>query len=411
MRIVHVLDHSAPLHSGYTFRTLALMREQVALGWEPVLMTGPKQDSGDCLEADADGWHFHRTPSPHGRFAQAPIVGELAVMRAIERRLERLVETIRPALIHAHSPVLNALPAWRVARRHGLPLVYEIRAFWEDAAVEHGSCREGDARYRATRAAETFAMRRADAVTTICDGLRGAIAERGVADDRITVIPNAVDVERFTTHLPEDTELAASLGLSDHYVLGFAGSFYRYEGLDIAVRAMAQPPLRDGRYKLLLVGGGPDEAALRSLVSAQGLEDRVIFTGRVPHDQIERYYGLMDLLVFPRLRHRLTELVTPLKPLEAMAQARLVAASDVGGHRELIRDRETGFLFEPESPAALAACVAELAAAAEPQLDEVRAAGRRFVEQERTWRASAARYAPLYESLLGGANRRDAARS
>lgn len=404
MRILHVLDHSVPLHSGYTFRTLALMREQQRRGWEPLLMTGPKQGSGDVLEEQSDGWSFYRTPPPAGRAAGLPVLGEFAVMRAIRARLDALVEQLEPDVIHAHSPVLNGIPALRVARRHNLPLVYEVRAFWEDAAVEHGTSAEGSARYRATRAAETYVLKRADAVTTICGGLRGAIVARGVAPERVTIIANAVDVERFTTDQSVDNALAETLGLADQWVLGFAGSFYRYEGLDIAIRAMAQPAIRARPIKLLLVGGGPETERLQALARELDVTDNVIFTGRVPHDDIARYYGLMDLLVFPRLRHRLTELVTPLKPLEAMAQGKLVAASDVGGHRELIHADETGLLFAPESPDALARCVLDVVDAKPAWLNHIRANGRRFVETERTWGRSASAYAAVYDAVTASAS-------
>ncbi|MES1925725.1 TIGR04063 family PEP-CTERM/XrtA system glycosyltransferase [Salinisphaera sp. T31B1] len=399
MKILHVLDHSAPLHSGYTFRTLALVNEQRKRGWQPVLMTGPKQNSGELLEQSAQGWDFYRTPSPSGRLAQWPVAGELLIVRAIEKRLRELVATVQPDLIHAHSPVLNGLAALRVANSAGLPLVYEVRAFWEDAAVEHGTHTERGPRYRATRALETYVLKRADAVTTICEGLRRDIVARGVASQRVTVIPNAVDVERFTYAPAYDAALAQALGVQGCYVLGFAGSFYGYEGLEIAIRAMAEECVAQRDIKLLLVGGGPEDDRLKSLAAELGVGARVVFTGRVPHDEIDRYYGLMDLLVFPRVRHRLTELVTPLKPLEAMAQGKLVAASDVGGHRELIDDGRTGFLFAPESAAALAAQIAQLVDMPVRGLEAVRQAGRRFVESERTWQGSAARYATVYNAL------------
>jgi len=399
MRILHVLDHSAPLHSGYTFRTLALLTEQIKRGWQPELVTGPKQSSGRLLEEESDGWSFFRTPDIDARLAELPVVGELAIIHALRKRVHALVKKRQPDVIHAHSPVLNGLAALRVARALGVPLVYEVRAFWEDAAVEHGTNREGDARYRATRALETYVLKRADAVTTICHGLQADIIARGVPAERVTVIPNAVDVERFTYAPAYDTELAASLGMDGYYVLGFAGSFYAYEGLDIAIRAMATPALADRAVKLLLVGGGPEAERLRALAAELRVSDRVVFTGRVPHASIDRYYGLMDLLVFPRVRHRLTELVTPLKPLEAMAQGKLVAASDVGGHRELIADEKTGFLFTPDSPVALARRVVELVDAAPGTLEAVRRQGRHFVETERTWARSAANYAAIYERL------------
>lgn len=402
MRILHVLDHSVPLHSGYAFRTLAIVREQKDRGWAPCLLTGPKQGSGAVLEDDAEGWHFYRTPHNPRSAANWPVIREFALMQALKRRLQTVVETVRPDIIHAHSPVLNGLPALRVARQFGLPLVYEVRAFWEDAAVEHGTSSAGSARYRATRAAETFVLRRADAVTTICNGLRDAIVSRGVAANRVTVIPNAVDLARFSQGLPADAQLRESLQMDDCTVLGFAGSFYSYEGLDVLVRALPLILAQNKQVKLLLVGGGPEDERLRQLVNALGLNESVIFTGRIPHDDMPRYYGLIDVLVYPRVRHRLTELVTPLKPLEAMAQGKLVAASDVGGHRELITDEQTGFLFPPESPEALAARIGDVLASGPDSLDAMRVAGRQYVETERNWTASVAHYESVYANCVNG---------
>jgi glycogen(starch) synthase len=397
LRILHVLDHSAPLHSGYTFRTLAILREQHALGWETLQLTTPKQGPGDARLETVDGLSFLRTPSRAG-------TGLLAQMRLTAQRLKEAVADSRPDLIHAHSPVLNALPSLWVGRQTGLPVVYEMRASWEDAAVDHGSTREGSLRYRVSRSMESFALRRATQVTTICNGLRDDIAARGIPQQRVTVIPNAVDVGAFRFGAEPDPWLRRELGLEGATVLGFAGSFYGYEGLDLLIEAARRMLPAHPALRVLLVGGGPQEQNLKAQAAAAGLQDRVIFTGRVPHAQVQRYYELIDVLAYPRLPIRLTELVTPLKPLEAMAQGRMFVASDVGGHRELIRDRETGFLFRAGDVGALQRVLEELLAQRElwPQ---IRAQARRFVEVERTWTGSVARYAEVYRRALGQVGR------
>ena len=390
--VLHVLDHSIPLHSGYTFRTLAILREQRRLGWDTVHLTTPKQGPTAALEEQVDGWLLHRTPS-------ATSDGLFAQMRLTAARLHSVIRQTRPDLVHAHSPVLNALPALWVGGRHRLPVVYEMRASWEDAAVDHGTTTEGSLRYRLSRALETFALRRADQVTTICEGLRSDIAQRGIAADKITVIANAVDVASFRFGVSPDADLQQRLGLHGATVLGFAGSFYGYEGLHLLVEAARRMLPRHPRLKVLLVGGGPQESALKEQVAAAGLGDCFIFTGRVPHEQVQRYYELIDLLVYPRLPIRLTELVTPLKPLEAMAQGRVFVASDVGGHRELIRHGETGFLCPAGDAAALEAGI-ESALAQRALWPQLRAQARRFVEQERTWAHSVARYGEVYRRAL-----------
>ena len=400
LRILHVLDHSIPLHSGYTFRTLSILREQGKLGWQTFHLTTPKQVGCEVLEEDVDGWHFYRTPAPSGKLSHLPLVGELALMMQVEKRLFEVAQLVRPDVLHAHSPVLNAIPTLRVGRRLGLPVVYEVRAFWEDAAVDHGTTKEGSPRYRMTRSLETWALKHADHVTTICEGLRSDIVARGIPAERVTVIPNAVDVESFDLGGTPDAALKASLGLPGCTLIGFIGSFYAYEGLDLLLDAFPQILSRLPDVRLLLVGGGPQDAALKTQAKRLGLEDKVVFTGRVPHHEVPRYYDLIDVLAYPRHSMRLTELVTPLKPLEAMAQGRLLVASDVGGHRELIRDGETGLLFEAGSAKSLAETIMKLLAARE-SWPALRAAGRRFVEQERNWTASVTNYRAVYGSIAG----------
>jgi len=397
LRVLHVLDHSAPLHSGYAFRTLAILREQRRLGWQTVHLTSPKQGASAGGSDEVDGWRFHRTAND-GR------LGLVAQMLATARRIDELVVAEPPDLIHAHSPVLDALPALWVGRRRRLPVVYEMRASWEDAAVDHGTTTEGSLRYRASRALESFALHRADQVTTICEGLRGDIAVRGVPPERITVIPNAVDVGAFTFNAEPDAALRTKLGLDGATVLGFAGSFYGYEGLELLVQAMQQMAPRHPLLRALLLGGGPREAALKAQVQAAGLADRVIFVGRVPHAEVQRYYDLIDVLAYPRLPIRLTELVTPLKPLEAMAQGRMFVASDVGGHRELVRHGQTGFLFRAGSVDALVAAIEDMLAR-RPQWPLVREQARRFVESERTWASSVTRYREVYGRALAARGR------
>jgi glycogen(starch) synthase len=402
LRVLHVLDHSIPLHSGYTFRTRAILREQRRLGWETFHLTSPKHSAPSGPEEDVDGLHFFRTLwQPHG-LASQPLLGEMALMRAIARRLAEVAAQVEPHLIHAHSPVLNALPALRVGRRLGIPVVYEVRAFWEDAAVDHGTSREGGLRYRATRALETWVLERADHVTTICEGLRADIVARGVPESRVTVIPNAVDTGAFRFGTPCDEALKRELGLEGRTVIGFIGSFYAYEGLDLLVQALPRVLAARPEARLLLVGGGPKEQALHAAVGAAGLQDSVVFAGRVPHSEVQRYYSVVDVFAYPRHSMRLTETVTPLKPLEAMAQGQLLVASDVGGHRELIRDGETGMLFPAGNAVALAEAILRLLDQRE-RWPALRAQGRRFVEEERNWTRSVARYAPVFERLTAQA--------
>jgi PEP-CTERM/exosortase A-associated glycosyltransferase len=405
-RILHVLDHSLPLHSGYTFRTRAILKAQRAAGWDVAGITGVRQyqhgERPEALVQTVDGLEFHRTlaeasgPSPLREWREVSLLAD--AMTALQARWPF-------EIIHAHSPALNGLAAVRAAQRLGLPLLYEIRAFWEDAAVGNGSGSEGSTKYRLTRALENHVVHHADHIAVICDGLRSDLVARGVAPQKITVAPNGVDLEMFGASPPPDAELVQKLKLSGKAVVGYIGSFYDYEGLDDLIAAVAQ--MRNEAH-LLLVGGGPMEEMLRAQSLASPAADRIHFVGRVPHGEVDRYYSLVDILAYPRKRMRLTDLVTPLKPLEAMAQGRLVAASDVGGHKELIRDGDTGTLFAADNPAAMAEAL-DLLLENRDGWPAVRARARAFVEAERNWAANVYRYEPVYHSLLSNNGKSKAA--
>ncbi len=403
MRLLHVLDHSIPLQSGYTFRTRAILKEQQRLGWETLQLTGPKHNQGEPVPGveEVDGLLFYRCPDAGGPLARLPVIGQLRVIQAITRRLVEVASKERPDVIHAHSPALNGVAAVRAGRKLGIPVVYEVRGFWEDAAVSHGTSSEGGLRYRLTRALETWALRKAHAATCICEGIRSDLVARGIPRDKITIIPNAVDASRFQPVGARNAQLEKSLGLEGKRVIAFIGSFYDYEGLDLLVAAMpdllaARPDLR-----LLLVGGGQVADAIAAQVRLLGIEGSVIMTGRVPYEEVENYYSLTDILVYPRKSMRLTELVTPLKPLEAMAQKSMFIASDVGGHRELVRDGVNGTLFRADDKDDLVRCVLALLDD-EARWPAIRQAGRDFVENERNWSNSVANLKGVYAALAPG---------
>ena len=397
MRILHVLDHSLPLHSGYTFRTRAILKSQQATGIDVRGVTGLRHfQDGPPIE-EADGILFHRAP---GSVEGPPGLREWREIAHFSDSIEAVVRDWRPDVLHAHSPALCGAAAMKAARKYGIPLVYEIRAFWEDAAVGNGTGREGSVKYRLTRALENRVVSGADAVFTICEGLRDDLIARGFSPGKIGISPNGVDLSMFGEPIARDEKLAGQLGIAaGDPVVGFIGSFYDYEGLDDLVAAM--PLLRDRhpRARLLLTGGGPMEGALKEQVGKLPQPEAVIFTGRVPHDEVERYYSLVDVLAYPRKASRLTDLVTPLKPLEAMAQQKLVAASDVGGHRELMTDGETGVLFPADDPVGCAEALADLFDE-RGHWDAIKSAALAHVRKRHDWASNIKRYELVYHDLI-----------
>ncbi len=399
LKILHILDHSIPLHSGYTFRTRAILEQQRALGWKTLHVTSAKHTVAEQAIEEVDGLSFYRSQQPTGLLAKLPVFNQWAIVKSLTARLDEIIPEIKPDILHAHSPALNGLAAIKAGKKYNIPVVYECRAFWEDAAVDHGTTSEGSLRYRVTKALETYVFKQAQAITCICEGLKQDIIKRGIAENKITVIPNAVNIEKFTFGQEANSELKQQLGLQNKTVLGFIGSFYAYEGIPLILDALPEILKLQPNVCLLLVGGGPQEQIIKDKVKQLQLESFVIFTGRVSHDQVQDYYNLVDIFVYPRLAMRLTELVTPLKPLEAMAQGRLVIASDVGGHKELINDQENGVLFKANDADSLASCVLNLLAHSE-RWSAMRQAGRQYVEQERNWVKSVRNYQQVYLPLL-----------
>ncbi|MEQ1864589.1 MAG: TIGR04063 family PEP-CTERM/XrtA system glycosyltransferase [Micropepsaceae bacterium] len=399
MRILHVLDHSLPLQSGYVSRTLGIVGEQRARKWDPVLMTTPRQNRGATESEDISGWRFHRTPAPNGIMSRTPGLNYFREMQATARRLSALIDEIKPDIVHAHSPALNGLPALWAAHPKGIPVVYEVRALWEEAGVEAGTVRPGSLRYRASRSLESYVLHRADAVAVLCEGVRQDVLSRGISEDKLCVIPNAVDLANFSAERVRDEALAKKLGLNDAIVLGFIGSFYEYEGLDVLLNALPQALKQLPSLKLLLVGGGSHDAELKRLAAANNIENAVVFTGRVPFTDVERYYDFVDIFVYPRRKSRLTDMVTPIKPIEAMAKGRVVIASDCGGHREIVTHGRTGFLFAADDTQALTDAIVA-AVATRDTWPLIGKNARDYVVRERTWPASVDKYEPIYARLL-----------
>ncbi len=395
MRVLHVLDHSLPVQSGYSFRGHAILREQRKLGITTVQVTSSKHGPTSGAREAVGDMEFYRVNESGSWLAKKPIFNQLDVVTQLRSSLRQIVAETSPDIIHAHSPCLTAMAAFGL----GVPVFYELRSSWEDAAVSSGLTTEGSLRYRLSRWLETYVLKRADHVTTICEGLRDDAISRGVPAARITVVPNAVDNEAFRPSLQKGEEARRQFGLENCFVLGFIGSFFAWEGLQLLIEAMPQVIAQRPDVRLLLVGGGPDDAAVREAVVRLGLQGHVIFAGQVKHDAVAALYDSVDVLVYPRIPMRLTNMVTPLKPLEAMALGKVFIASDVGGHRELVKDRETGVLFKAGDRDDLSRTILEVAGDAGLR-EKLASTGPQFIRQERTWAKVVARYVPVYESFL-----------
>ena len=399
MKILHVLDHSLPLQSGYSFRSRNIILSQQEINIEPVIVTSSKHESfcdGAWQQKEViEGMTHYRTgKAPLSGF---PFIAELSLINKLSKKIIEVVLKEKPDLIHCHSPILTILAALYCKNTHKLPIIYEIRSFWEDAAVDHGTYAFKSFKYNLTKSIETFTCKKADKVIAICSGIKKDLILRGIDQEKIGIVPNAISIKDVVLPLPSST-LQDKWNLKDSQVVGFIGSFYHYEGLDLLISAASQLKSKGINLKFLLIGGGPSKDALRLQAEELGVSDSVIFTGRVPHDEVPDYYSIIDVLVFPRRKIRLTDCVTPLKPLEAMGMKKAIIASDVGGHKELINHGVTGTLVKADSVEAITKSLTDFAK--NPQkFQKTTMSGFSWVTQERTWQNNALTYLNTYKFL------------
>lgn len=352
MNILHVLDCSIPNVSGYASRSKYIVEFQKKIGITPTVITSPLHKTLANRFELINDIEYYRSTIPPNYFNNVkykiPFLRQFALVQYLKKEINKIVPLKQISLLHAHSPVLWGLSALAVAKKYKVPLIYEVRALWEDAAVDQEKTKEGDIRYRLTKMLETRLMNRADAVVTICEGLKEEILRRGIKKEKVYVVPNGVDTEAFKP-LQKNLELNNKYNFEEKIIIGFIGTFYNFEGVEHLIRAFPKILNSFKKVKLLIVGGGKEENNLKKLVQDSHMEENILLTGKIPHDEILKYYSIIDVLVYPRLKKRITDMVTPLKPLEAMSMEKAVIASDVGGLKELITDKETGLLFKADN--------------------------------------------------------------
>jgi glycogen synthase len=411
MRVLHLLHRSVPGTHGYAIRSREIVTKQLEKGLEPLVITSPSQSPLGELDAEQseyiDGVRYFRTSSdllPATQEVQdkSPVKAALRVMQNLQllRTAFRVARTYRPAVIHGHSPFTCGLVANTVAKWQKIPSVYEMRGIWEESHSGRGKFSQNSLRYRVVRSLDDKALRGATRCCAIGNALKAEIVSRGISSDRVFIVPNGVDVKAFTPRPPTES-LQKELGLQDKLVFGYIGYFFNYEGLDLLVEAMIRLAPQLPELALLLVGDGELMPTLRKMVGDSGITDRVVFTGRVPHNEVTDFYRICDFMVLPRRDTRETRLVTPLKPLEIMAMGKPLISSDVGGHLEMVEDGANGLLFRSEDVADLVSKCAMLAQKKDLRAD-LGMRARKWVEENRDWRVLVDRYITAYEQLTQG---------
>jgi glycosyltransferase involved in cell wall biosynthesis len=404
-RILHLVTDALPVTSaGYTIRTHEIVLAQRAAGLDPHVVTrcGYPVTQGRIdgrRLVSLDGIPYHRLlPAlmPGGSNPLGPGNAGRALALAAA-----LTERIRPAVLHAASNFANARIALALRQRYGLPVVYEVRGFWEDTWLSRHPDAGQLARselYLKYRALETRCMLAADLVVTLGEAMREEIVARGVPAAKVLVVPNAVAPE-FLQPLPDASALRRELGLEPgEYVVGVVSTLTAYEGIGTLLEATGQLRDRGVPVRALIVGDGPERAALQRQATARGLSRAAAFTGRVPAAKVREFHALLDIFVVPRTPDRVCQLVTPLKPVEAMASGLCVVTSEVKALTEIIKHEVTGTLTVPQDPVLLANCLEHLLYSPDIRR-KLGDNAREWVARDRTWAHNAARYQDAYARL------------
>lgn len=384
IRVLHLVTDALPATSaGYTIRTQAIARAQRAAGLDAHVVTGlgfpvTKGLLDGRRQLTLDGVPYHR------------LLPWTITSDAI-RHAARLTERLRPDVLHPASNYRNAQLALALRARFQIPVVYEVRGFWEDTWLsrhpddEHALA--NSELYQRIRAAETACMKQADLVVTLGEAMRDEITSRGVPAGKVQIVPNAV-AESFLEPLVRTPH--------DEYLVGTVTTLTPHEGIGTLLQATGILRRRGVPARALIVGDGPELAALRRQAENGGIP--ATFTGRVPAAKVRDYHALLDVFVVPRTRDRVCQLVTPLKPVEAMASGLCVVTSEVSALAEIVKHEVTGALTMPQDPVSLADCLEWLYHGPEVR-DKLGAAARDWVARDRTWSRNAERYRQAYRGL------------
>jgi len=402
-RVLHLVTDALPTTSaGYTIRTHEIALAQREAGLDPHVAT---RTGYPVTQGRIDGRHLVVLDGvPYHRLLPWRMPGESRGAGPSERGLElaaALTRQLRPGVLHAASNYANARLALALRERYGLPVVYEVRGFWEDTWLSRypdAAMRASSELYQRNRALETRCMLAADLVVTLGEAMREEIVARGVPAEKILIVPNAVSAE-FLRPLPDATTLREELGIKpDEQVVGVVTSLVPHEGIGTLLEATAMLRARGVPARALIVGDGPERAALQRQAAQAGLADAAVFTGRVPASKVRQFHALLDIFVVPRTPDRVCQLVTPLKPVEAMASGLCVVTSEVKALTEIVKHEVTGMQTVPQDPVSLADCLERLIYSPDIRR-KLGDNAREWVARDRTWAHNAARYRDAYARL------------
>jgi glycosyltransferase involved in cell wall biosynthesis len=349
MVVLHVLDSSLPILSGYSIRTHHIIMHQQQY-CASIGITSPYYVNTNKVET-IDSVKYYR--SFRSRFSDMvfqkniPLIKHYSIEKDFERDICSLIREVNPNIIHGHSSHHIAYPAYRMAKRYNIPFVYEIRGLWEETLLVQGIYKKNSIRYKYNKSRETFLAKKARKVFVISESLKEDLVYRGIHREKLVVIPNGIVGNDSKPAAEEEKKLHAKYNLEGSIVIGYIGSINGYESLDLLIKLIAHFVGKSKKVKGLIVGQGPEKENLIKLSDLLGIRDKIIFTGAINPDIIHAYYSLIDIFIITRYKGRAVQLVTPLKPYEAMEAGKCLVMSDLPALREIVQNKTTGLLYQP----------------------------------------------------------------
>lgn len=417
IKVLHLLQQSLPNNAGYSIRShyilkyqkefltpYALTRPFFMRNNDPEIYDGikyyrfPKKPSLELFDSFFSSKYFWKKLffdySPENIF----IYLFFDLFKIPSRFIRKLAIKKHVDIIHGHTPYIFADMGYKASLKLDIPFIYEVRGFWEDTKVVLGIFKKDGVDYKYTQRRETELMRKADTVITLGEMMKKEILRRRINSDKVHIIPNGVDVDKFKPRAP-DEDLKKSLGHSGKLLVGYIGSIGRIEGIEYLIKSLKYLSDSLDKVEIMLVGGCNDDYGqeLKDLAKRDGVRDRVHFIGRVPVFQVQRYYSILDIVVIPRINARVNRLVTPLKQLEAMAMEKVVITSDLPALKEMIIPGISGDCFKPENPKALARKIECYALNKGLRMDLGRSA-RNYVIENHDWKKIAKKYESIYKN-------------
>lgn len=399
MTVLHVLYSSLPLLSGYAVRTQHILKAQQRY-CKAVGVTSPYYVAQRAVENIAGVTYYHAAHGESQRHASQrhwPVLTHRLHQRDFELVLDFLIQELHPDLIHGHSSHRASWPACRAASRRALPFVYEMRGLWEETAVAKGMYGRRSLRYFYHRRHELALAHKAQRVFVISESLRTEMLRRGVPETKLVVVSNGVTRHAETT--AADETLRERHGLAHDFVLGYIGALNKYESLHLIIAAVARLRERGKSVKGVIVGEGPEKENLRACAQRYGVLDQILFLGPIAPEKVRAYYALIDVFVLARSETRVTQLVTPLKPFEAMAAGKCVLVSALPALQEAVQNEVTGLCFRPDDVEHLIAQCERLLHN-ETLRQKLGQAAREWVTTHRQWNNLVEIYREHYSQIL-----------